>query len=214
MTRRAVLFFVRAIRSGVPLVVAAWSVILGGAQAGAQEASGRSDGDVILELGAEGAELDPRDEIFMRLSSEDPVVSARAQREIVAIWRESGSASTDLLILRGERAAKSEHWDRAERHLTQAVNLDPEFAMGWMLRGGVRFRAGKLGLALGDVAETLRLEPRQYEALLLAALIFVQLDEKEEALAAARAALAINPHLEEAQKIVDRLEPEVEGVEA
>ncbi len=173
--------------------------------ASAQEAASGAEAD---------ATEDPLAEAFLRLASEDPAVSARARREIAEAWRESGSASIDLLVLRGERAIAREDWKTAERHLTQVVNLEPEFAMGWVLRAGVRFRADEIGLALGDAAEALAIEPRQYEALLLTALIYVQLDEKEEALAAAREALEINPHLEEARQIILRLEPEVEGVEA
>lgn len=180
--------------------------------AAAQEAGGDAapaeNGETVIDLDA-----DPLADIFLRLASDDRAVSARAQREIMEIWRDSGSASIDLLVLRSERAAGRQDWARAERHLTQIVNLDPDFAMGWMLRATVRFRAEEVGLALGDVAQALRLEPRQYEALALAALIYVQIGENEEALQAARAALAINPHLEEAQRVVDQLAPLVEGVD-
>lgn len=161
----------------------------------------------------EGA-FDPLDDAFLRLSSEDATVSARANREIVEAWRDSGSASLDLLILRGERALARQNFERAERHFSQVVNLAPEYAFGWALRAGVRYRSGDYGLALGDIAQALRLEPRQFEALLLASLIYLETDAPEKALAAARAALELNPHLEEAQNVIDLVKPEVEGVDA
>lgn len=157
---------------------------------------------------------DPLADAFLRLASEDIAVSTRARREIADAWRESGSASIDLLVLRGERAVAAQSWSRADRHFTQVVNLAPDFALGWVLRASARFQAGDIGLALGDAAEALRLEPRQFDALLLSALIYLQIDEPEKALRAARAALAINPHLEEAKRVIRQVEPLVEGVDA
>ena len=155
----------------------------------------------------------PIDDAFERLASPDEVTSAKAMKEISEAWSKTGSASMDLLALRGKRAIGKQDWDAAEEHLTQLVNLDPDYAQGWVLRAGARLQAEKFGLALSDAAEALRVEPRHYEAMIIAAAIFFRLGRKREALGLAKQVLLINPHSGEAKAIVRETEAEIEGVD-
>ena len=82
-----------------------------------------------------------------------------------------------------------------------------------MLRAGARLQAEKFGLALSDAAEALRVEPRHYEAMIIAAAIFFRLGRKREALGLAKQVLLINPHSGEAKAIVRETEAEIEGVD-
>ena len=174
-------------------------------------------GPIILGAPSDGAAIgetgDPLELAFARLASEDPTISAAALKEINEVWNDSGSPSMELLKIRALRALGKQDLDTAEAHLTQLVNLAPDYAYGWVLRAGVRLKAEKFGLALADAAEALRLEPRQFEAMALAGAIFFRLDRKKEALGLARAALAINPHMQEAQVILRESEMDVEGVD-
>ena len=63
-----------------------------------------------------------------------------------------------------------------------------------------------------DIQKTLSLEQRHFGALSGLGLIYSDLGQKEAALKAFRAALAINPHMEEIRRQAEELTEEVEGM--
>ncbi|MEO1330785.1 MAG: tetratricopeptide repeat protein [Pseudomonadota bacterium] len=135
-------------------------------------------------------------EAFETLASEDERARADAEKAIARLWSRSGSPSMDLLLERAKKATEKEEFDLALRHLTDLVNLAPDFAEGWNARATVHFRQENYGESLADIAETLALEPRHYGALMGLGLIMDQLDQPKRAIAAYRKALEIHPHLD------------------
>ncbi|MCI4664277.1 MAG: hypothetical protein MRY74_06105 [Neomegalonema sp.] len=156
---------------------------------------------------------DPLTSAFKRLASPNARIAAKAHKEILTAWGKSGSASMDLLILRGQRAVKKKKWGIAEEHFSQLVNLAPEYAHGWVLRASVRMRKGEIGLALADAAQALTLEPRHFDALMIAGAVYYRIDKKKEALAAAEAALKLYPHLAQAKVLAAQVRSDLEGVD-
>ncbi|MCI4661173.1 MAG: tetratricopeptide repeat protein [Neomegalonema sp.] len=146
------------------------------------------------------------------LKSEDEAVWKPAQAALEKAWQRSGSDSMDLLLLRAQRAMKAAEPEKARRHLTDLVNLAPDFAAGWSLRGALNLAEGDVGAALADIAYTLALEPNEFQALTGLGQIYAGLGDEKRALFAFRAALEIHPHYGPAAEAVERLVPMVEGL--
>lgn len=144
------------------------------------------------------------------LSDEEPVWRA-AEQKIMKSWARSGSDSMDLLLMRGRTAIEKEDWDAALEHLTNLVNLAPDFAEGWSARASVYFRKSEFGLALADLGEAIVHDPRHFGAYAGIGVIFEQLDDAPNAIAAYRRSLEIHPNLAASKEAVDRLAGEAEG---
>ncbi|MEM9725248.1 MAG: tetratricopeptide repeat protein, partial [Pseudomonadota bacterium] len=148
---------------------------------------------------------------YENLRSDEPAVWRAAERRITRAWLKSGSDSMDLLMERGRMAVERENWEAAIDHLTDLVNLAPDYAEGWNARANVFFKQDKIGAALADLAETIARDPRHFNAFASLGVIFERLDDAPRALAAYRAALEIHPNQETAQKGVARLAATAEG---
>lgn len=170
------------------------------------EAAG--DGDAERAPLTRGERLD---KLFLALAEEPPQEAGLIQRRIAELWSESGSDSMDLLLARGREALDAEQHRKAIDHLTALVELDPDFAEGWNARATAHYLNREYWMAVADIQRTLMLEPRHFGALSGLGVILERIGEDRGALVAYREALKLNPHLENAQKAVERLEPKVDG---
>lgn len=158
-----------------------------------------------------GARLDA---LFERLAAADDAAHERWEQEIRRLWNRSGSDTADLLLKRGRDAMEAEARVRAIHHFTALVQHRPDFAEGWNARATAFYAEGELGLALVDIERTLALEPRHWGALTGLGVIMEQVDRPADALAAYRAAAAVNPHVEQVNEAIERLAPDVDGRDA
>jgi tetratricopeptide (TPR) repeat protein len=126
-------------------------------------------------------------------------------------WARSESATVDLLMQWAGEAMDRKDWPAAQDFLDQVVVLKPGFAEGWNRRATMHYLAGNLPKSMADIERTLALEPRHFGALSGMAAIFMDIDKKEQALAAYRRVLDVYPQLREAQKQVGTLEDELTG---
>lgn len=157
---------------------------------------------------------DPRerlDVLFAMLPDAPPPEAARLQHEIARLWSASGSDSMDFLLRRGREALDAEAYDKAVEHLTALTRLAPEFAEAWNARATAHFLNDELWLAVADIQQTLAREPRHFGALSGLGVILERIGDEAGALRALRAALKVNPHLEDAKEAVERLAPAVDG---
>lgn len=136
---------------------------------------------------------------------------AQTQMQIERLWKQSGSASMDLLAERAEKAIKQKDLEVALGFLNDLTRLAPDFAEGWKMRATVHFMREDYRKALEDVAQTLTLEPRHFEAIAGLGLMLDRLGEKKGALEAYRRAHEIHPHLPGAEEGIRKLTREVEG---
>lgn len=174
--------------------VAPWS---GRAEAlsAAQDSDAPSQVDALLEALGDEAAPEP----------------ARLSRRIAELWAKSGSDSVDFLLTRGRAAIEAEDFDKAIDHLTALVEIEPGFAEGWNARATAFFLQDDYWAAVADIQKVLEIEPRHYGALSGLAIMLERTGAEASALAAHRAALAVNPHLEGAREAVTRLAPKVDG---
>ena len=117
----------------------------------------------------------------------------------------------DLLLDRGRDALGEGDTTLAIRHLTALIDHAPDFAEGYNGRATAYFQAGRFGLSLEDIRQTLTLNPRHFGAMTGLAIILEELGKPDEALAAWREVEKLNPNREGLSDAILRLERQVEG---
>jgi tetratricopeptide (TPR) repeat protein len=159
----------------------------------------------------EAAQPSQIDALLEALRDEAHPEPARLSRQIAELWAQSGSDSIDFLLTRGREAIEARDYDKAIEHLTAVVEIEPAFAEGWNARATAYFLQDDYWSAVADIQKVLEIEPRHYGALAGLAIMLEQTGAEASALAAHRAALAVNPHMEGAREAVKRLAPKVDG---
>ncbi|MCG7519625.1 tetratricopeptide repeat protein [Ruegeria sp. Ofav3-42] len=160
---------------------------------------------------AQTADSRDEEELLQQLSQATPEQSINIDRQLKALWAQSGSASADLLLERGREALDHGDTQAAIEHLTALTDHAPQFAEGWHVRASVFFGIDLFGMAAADLEHALTLNPNNYEAIYGLGLIFEIIGQPDKALEAYNRALSIHPHHEEVTNAVNRLKPQVEG---
>jgi Tetratricopeptide repeat. len=150
------------------------------------------------------------DTLFSDLKRQrDPAEAKRIADRIWARWRDSGSATGNILLQWADRAIAEKKHGLALDLLDQITVLVPDFAEGWNRRATLHFLMGNHDKSMADIDHVLRLEPRHFGALAGMAAIFTASGNDEMALRAWERMLDIYPANREAQKqvgeIADRL---------
>jgi len=163
---------------------------------------------LALPVWADGARLD---ELFTQLQGATDEEAGQITDNIWIEWSKSGSPAMDLLLKRGRDAMAAGQPLLAIQHFTALIDHAPEFAEGYNARATAYFQSGDLGPSVSDIARTLTLNPRHFGALAGLGAIFEQLDQPAKALEVYKAALAINPHMQDIKDAVKRLETSLGG---
>ncbi|WP_170548351.1 tetratricopeptide repeat protein [Ruegeria atlantica] len=168
---------------------------------------------VMFSTSSVAQQADSRDEdaLLQQLALSTPEQAIAIDRQLKALWSQSGSASADLLLERGREALDDGDVLTAVEHLTALTDHAPGFAEGWHLRASAFFGMDRFGMAAADLEHALTLNPNNYEAIFGLGLIFEIIEQPDKALDAYERALAIHPHHEEVTNAVNRLKPQVEG---
>jgi tetratricopeptide (TPR) repeat protein len=168
---------------------------------------------VMFSTSSVAQQADLRDEaaLLQQLAEATPEQAVGLDRQLKALWAQSGSASADLLLERGREALEDGDPLAAIEHLTALTDHAPGFAEGWHMRASAFFGMDRFGMAAADLEYALTLNPNNYEAIFGLGLIFEIIEQPDKALDAYERALAIHPHHEEVTNAVNRLKPQVEG---
>jgi tetratricopeptide (TPR) repeat protein len=127
------------------------------------------------------------------------------------VWMQSDSDTASLLMQRAMAAQQDGHLPLALALYDKVIALVPDWAQAWSKRAGTRLLGGDLGGATEDFEHALKLEPRQFSALIALGFILEKQGLDKRALEAFRKALALNPQQPEIQSIVEKLRIDVEG---
>ncbi len=146
------------------------------------------------------------DQLFGALARAAPDEWQAIEQEIRAIWAQSGSPSLDLLMSRGAQALAEGDPQAAIEHFTALIDHAPDFAAAWNGRATAYYQAGLYGPALADIARVLTLEPRHFGALTGLAIILEDSGRTEQALAAYRMVLELNPNRTNVLEAIAKLE--------
>jgi len=146
---------------------------------------------------ARADQTDPRlDPLFARLkAATNAREGTRIARSIWALWFDNTNPAAKALLQRGQVHLRENRFGEAAAMFGRVVQMAPDFAEGWNRLATVRYLQGDYAGSLKDIERTLKLEPRHFGALSGRGLVLSKLGRNRAALAAFRAALAINPHL-------------------
>lgn len=130
--------------------------------------------------------------------------AAFVAEEIEALWRDSGSATVDLLTDRATDALDMGDTALARRLIDGALELDPEHAEAWSQSAMIAMADADMRTALEHIERAVSLEPRHYGARLGLGLILEHLGRDAGAYAAYESVLEVNPHLAAAREGAER----------
>ncbi|WP_370228694.1 tetratricopeptide repeat protein [Cognatishimia sp.] len=162
---------------------------------------------VLLPLSGVAFAQDRLDDLMQDLRGADAVQAQRISGEIELLWRQSGSASADLLLKRGLDALERGELDAAVDHLSALTDHAPEFAEGWVSRAGAFVRMGYYGMAISDLEHALALNPQHYEAIYGLGVVLETIGRPADAFEAMQLLQTIHPHYPDLSETLARLEP-------
>lgn len=165
----------------------------------------------ISKSAALAQETERVETLLKKLAEPDVEDYQRLENQIIDIWSRSGSISIDLLLQRGRDALDEDDYHAAIEHFTALTDHAPDFAEGWNMRATAFFLIEEFGLAIEDIGRTLALNPQHFGALNGLGVILEQIEDRDNALLAYRAAYEINPHRESVFEAIERLEVKVDG---
>src|SRR6201996_8655885 len=152
------------------------------------------------------------DFLFGALKAAPDEASAKhVEARIWALWLQTPSDTTALLMVRAKAAMDAQQMDVALKLLDGVVKLRPDYVEGWNRRATLYYLQNDYVHSLEDIEQVLVREPRHFGALAGLGMIMQDLGDEKRALDAFRKALAINPHLDRIPDMVKSLREKVEG---
>jgi tetratricopeptide (TPR) repeat protein len=152
------------------------------------------------------------DFLFGALKAAPDTDSAKhVEAKIWALWLQTPSDTTALLMTRAKAAMDAQQMDVALKLLDAVVKLRPDYVEGWNRRATLYYLRNDYARSLQDIEQVLIREPRHFGALAGLGMIMQDLGDDKRALEAFRKALAVNPHLEKVPELVRTLTEKVEG---
>ncbi|HET7715605.1 MAG TPA: hypothetical protein VFK86_08245 [Bauldia sp.] len=196
--------------SRLPVLIVSAFVLIAASGARAEETAPSISADPPAAVEMPKAER--LDTLFASLKEEsDPEAAEEIENAILSLWLESGSDTVDLLMQWTLKAMEEKEYPRALDFLDRVILLAPDYVEGWNKRATVHFLMDDYGQSIADIGKVLELEPRHFGALSGLGIIMRSLGEDEQAKAAFRAALEVDPHLENVREELDDLEAETAG---
>lgn len=151
------------------------------------------------------------DELFADLKAAKGEDDAdQIANKIYVLWRQSGSATLDLMASRARDAMGKGELPVAAEILSRIIAIDPTWPEAWNMRATVFYVMGDNARAKADVVEVLSREPRHFGALMGLALIFETESRAKDALKTYRRVLEFAPQLQPVKAAVARLEKALE----
>ncbi|MGK7958524.1 MAG: tetratricopeptide repeat protein [Crocosphaera sp.] len=142
------------------------------------------------------------DQLLQDLKNVDEVARQRATKELWQLWfGQKGEIGRELLR-RSQFFLETGNDQKAEEILTETIENYPDFAEAWNRRAVLYFSLEKYGKAQQDCQEVIRLIPYHFGALHGLGLCFLALGKYQEAIAAFRKALEVQPHALINQKLI------------
>jgi tetratricopeptide (TPR) repeat protein len=152
------------------------------------------------------------DFLFGALKAAPDEASAKhVEGRIWALWSQTSSDTTALLMTRAKTALDAKQVDLSIELLSAVIKLRPDYIEGWNRRATLYYLQNDYTRSLQDIEQVLVREPRHFGALAGLGMIMQELGEDKRALEAFRKALEVNPHLEKVPELVKTLTEKVEG---
>ena len=164
-----------------------------------------------------GAKADQRDPQLDGLFAElQRTTNQTAANGLVAeIWQrwtafEDDPRATNMMAI-GIRQMNLGQFDNAERIFSDLARTHPQHAEVWNKRATVRFMRGNDVGSRRDIARVIDLEPRHFGALSGLGMINIRAGDLPAALQAFEAAVRVNPHMDQAEAMIEDLRQRLRG---
>src|ERR1700692_2227594 len=141
----------------------------------------------------------------------DEASAKHVEARIWALWMQTPSDTTALLMMRAKAAMDAQQMEVALKLLEPVVKLRPDYVEGWNRRATLHYLQNDYAHSLQDIEQVLVREPRHFGALAVLGMIMQERGDEKRALDAFRKALAVNPHLDKVPELVKTLTEKVEG---
>ena len=138
----------------------------------------------IFTLPVSGDQFDTRlPNLFDQLSiSENSKEINKITKQIWDIWHETNDIKIEEDFYRGMESMRTRDLIKSIVFFTRVIEKKPNFAEGWNKRATAYFMMGEFDKSMLDINQTLKLEPRHFGALDGMALIFMHLEQYDEAI--------------------------------
>ncbi len=143
--------------------------------------------------------------LFKALHDTDDLVRALTENSIWQVWSRSGDPRVDGFFAVGVEQMNHGQAEAALDTFTEIIRLKPDFAEGWNKRATVYFFIGEYEKSLRDCDEVIKRNPQHWGALSGYGQIYLRLDKPEQALAYFQRALAVNPNLQQIERMIEQL---------
>jgi predicted TPR repeat methyltransferase len=143
--------------------------------------------------------------------AEDAEAAKPIEDKIEAAFRQSGSASLDLLMTRAKQAVAGGDSKTAATLAASINRLAPDFTEGWRLRATLDAAGGNDAAAMIALQKVMTLNPRHFPAMADLAGMLEDYGDKKAALDLYRKVLVLDPRHEGAIDRVRALGRDVEG---
>ena len=135
------------------------------------------------------------DELFLILAySHDNVEMNKAILDIWDIWLETNDPIIENDFKKGLKLMQNGQLESSIVMFTKVIEKKPIFAEAWNKRATVHYLLGDFDSSILDIKETLKREPRHFGAMDGLGLIFIHLQEYENAIDVYDQMLKIFPH--------------------
>ena len=152
------------------------------------------------------------DFLFGALKAAPDEASAKhVEARIWALWLQTPSDATALLMMRAKAAMDAQQMDVALKLLDATIKLRPDYVEAWNRRATLYYLKSDYARSLADIQQVLVREPRHFGALAGLGMIMQDIGDDKRALDAFRGALAINPYLDKVPEMIKSLSEKVEG---
>ena len=136
------------------------------------------------------------DRLFEALkTAPDAAGGMMVEARIRALWSQTFSPATGLLLRRGTRNLQANEPGEALEDFDAALVLDPAAPDAWLMRARAYAMLGDRAAAARDLQEALRLEPRHFGGLVQLSELQAEAGDFRGALRSLDAALALHPRL-------------------
>ena len=158
---------------------------------------------LIFTLPVSGDQFDTRlPNLFDQLSiSENSKEINKITKQIWDIWHETNDIKIEEDFYRGMESMRTRDLIKSIVFFTRVIEKKPNFAEGWNKRATAYFMMGEFDKSMLDINQTLKLEPRHFGALDGMGLIFMHLQQYNQAIEIYNQMLKIFPNN---QSIIDK----------
>ena len=152
------------------------------------------------------------DILFARLYTSEGTGTEGLEQKIWSLWNANDSTTAEVLLTQAGRAIDDGAPAEALKILDRVIGANPDFAEAWNKRATLYYMMKRDAASLKDIDKVLDLEPRHFGALAGRGMIYQRQKKYTLALEAFRAALKLNPGMEQVKVSIKELERIEQGI--